>query len=79
MLDRIGEREIVAPGVLQSVAQRDQFLPTVDRNAPAVFEIAAQFFRFDPQIDNVAVGPDEWMKWLDLARRSIRLFRGDKL
>ena len=66
MLDGIGEREEIAAGFLQPVAQRDQFLPAVDRDAPAVFEIAFELLRFDAKIDNVAVGPNEWMKRLDL-------------
>ena len=41
MLHRIGEGEEIAPGVFETVAQRDQFLPTVHCNSPAVFEIAS--------------------------------------
>src|SRR5439155_12681662 len=72
MLDWIGEGEKVAAGVFQTVAQRDQFLPAVDRDQPAKLQIAFEFFRFDSKIDNVAVRPNEWAKRLDVSRcRSI--------
>src|SRR5438105_2440214 len=66
MLHWIREREEVAPGILQSVTQRDEFLPTIDGDQPAILEIAAKFLGFDAEINNVAVGPDKRMKWLDV-------------
>src|SRR5207244_1193113 len=72
MLHWVREREEVAPGILQSVTQRDEFLPTIDGDQPAILEIAAKFLGFNAEIDYVAVGPDEWMKRLDVGdRRSI--------
>ena len=72
MLHRIGECEEIAAGVFQSVAKRDQFLPAIDGDQPAVLQIAPEFFRFDAKIDNVRVGPDERMKRLDVGNgRSI--------
>ena len=40
MLNRIRECEEIAAGILQAVTQRDQFLPTVDRDQPTKFQIA---------------------------------------
>ena len=74
MLHRIGEGEKITPGVFKSVAQRDQFLPTVHRNSPAVFEIASELFCFDAKVDNVRVGPNEGMKRLDLGHGRSILF-----
>src|SRR4029077_17130440 len=62
MLDRVGESEEIAPGVFQTVTQGDQFLPTVDGDKPFVFEIADEFFRFDAEVDNVAVRPNKWVE-----------------
>ncbi len=53
MLNRIGKREEIAAGVFQSVAKRDQFLPAIDRDQPAVLQIASEFLRLDAKIDNV--------------------------
>ena len=53
MLNRIGKREEIAAGVFESVAKRNQFLPAIDCDEPAVLQIAAKFFRLDAKIDNV--------------------------
>ena len=53
MLNRIGEREEVAPAVFESVAERDQFLPAIDRDKPAVLQIPLEFFGLNAKIDNV--------------------------
>ena len=37
MLNRIGQREEIAAGILESVAKRNQFLPAIDCDEPAVF------------------------------------------
>src|SRR5262249_26427471 len=66
VLDWIGEGEEIAPGALQSVSQANQFFPTVHRDQPAEFQVAFELFRFDPKIHNVRIGPDEWMKRLNL-------------
>src|SRR2546430_13165306 len=66
MLDWISEGEEIASGFLETVAQRDQLLPTIDRNDPAIVQFAAQLFRFDAKIDNIAIGPYEWMERLDV-------------
>ncbi len=66
MLNRIGEREKIATGVFESVAKRNQFLPAIDGDEPAIFQIAAQFFRLDAKIDNIGVCPDKRMKRLDV-------------
>ena len=72
MLNRIGKREEIASGIFQSVAQRNEFFPAIDRHEPAVFEIAGQLFCFNAKIDNVGVGPNERVERLDLGRgRSI--------
>jgi hypothetical protein len=64
MLNGIGEGEEIATGAFESVAERNQFLPAIDSDEPAVIQIAPKFFRFDTEIDNVRVGPDKRMKWL---------------
>src|SRR5438128_5030293 len=66
MLHRIGEGEEIASSFLQSIAQSDQFLPTIDRDQPAIFEIALELLGFDAKIDNVAIAPNKWMEWLDV-------------
>ena len=66
MLNRIGKREEIAAGVLESVAERNQFLPAIDCDEPAVLQIAPEFFRLDAKIDNVGVGPDKRVKRLDV-------------
>src|SRR6266404_7769662 len=66
MLHWVREREEVAPGILQSVTQRDEFLPTIDGDQPAILEIAAKFLGFDAKIDYVAVSPDKWMEWFNV-------------
>src|SRR5438105_10775168 len=74
MLNWIGECKKIASGVFQTIAQRDQFLPTVDRDQPAKFQIAFELFRFAPKIDNVRVRPTERVERLDVGRcRSIFL------
>src|SRR5262249_34755011 len=65
MLHRVRKREKIAPGALESVPQRDEFLPTIDGDQPAILEIAAEHLGFNAEIDNVAVGPDKWMERLD--------------
>ena len=66
MLHWIGEGEEIAARVFQAVPQRDQLLPTVDRDQPAESQIALELFSFDSEIDHVAVRPDERMKRLDV-------------
>ena len=67
MLHRIAQREERAAGALQSIAQRDQFLPTVDADPPAVASNRREFFGFDVEIGHVGIAPDERMKRLDVA------------
>src|SRR4029077_17071560 len=43
MLNRIGKREEIAAGVFESVAERNQFLPAIDCDEPAVLQIAPEF------------------------------------
>ena len=72
MLHRVGEGEEIAPGVPESVTQRKQFLPAIDCDQPGVLEITTEFFGFDAEIDNVAIGPHKWMERLDIGNcRSI--------
>src|SRR5438067_9718589 len=72
MLHRIGRGEKIAPGVLESVAQCDEFLPAINRDQPAVFETALKLFGLDTKIDNVRIEPDKWVKGLDIGNgRSI--------
>ena len=73
MLNRIGEREEIAAGVFESVAKRNQVLPAIDCDEPAVLQIAPEFLRLDAKIDNVRVGPDKRVKRLDVGSgRTIR-------
>src|SRR5437867_5436453 len=73
MLHRIGKSEEIAPGVFESVAQCDEFFPAIDRDQPAVLEIALKLFGFDAEIDNVRVAPDKWVKRLNVGNsRSVR-------
>src|SRR5919198_446345 len=53
MLNRICECEEVASGAFQSVAERDQFLPAIDRDEPTVLQIGPKFFTLNAEIDNV--------------------------
>src|SRR4029077_13143207 len=52
MLNRIGKREEIAAGVFESVTERDQFLPAIDCDEPAVILISAEFFRLYAKIAN---------------------------
>src|SRR5438067_13905172 len=73
MLHRVSEREEIASGIFQSIPQRDQFLPAIHGDQPAILEIALEFFGFDTEIDNVAISPDERLKWLDIDKsRTVR-------
>src|SRR5207244_13379078 len=74
MLNRIGEREEIATGVFESVAKRNQFLPAIHCDEPAVLQIAPEFFRLDAKIDNVRVGPDKRVKRLDVGYRRTIVF-----
>ena len=68
MLHRIGEREEIAPGALQAVAQRDQLLPAVDGDEPVELQVAGELLGvLHPEIRHVAIRPDERMKRLDVA------------
>src|SRR5262249_55612262 len=66
MLNRIAKREEITAGAFESVAKRDQFLPAIDCDKPPVLQIASEFLRLDPKIDNVGVGPDKRVKRLDV-------------
>src|SRR5262249_21020482 len=66
MLDRIGKGEEIAPRILQSVSESDQFFPTVDRDQPAELQIAFELLGFDSEIDNVRVSPNKRMERLDV-------------
>src|SRR5712675_2545901 len=66
MLNRIGKREEIAAGVFESVTKRNQFLPAIDCDEPAVLQIAPELLSLDPKIDNVGVRPDKRMKRLDV-------------
>ena len=73
MLHRIGKGEEIAPRAFESVAQCDEFLPTIDRDQPAVLEIALKLFGFDAKIDNIRVAPDKWVERLNVGDgRSVR-------
>ena len=66
MLDRIIKGEEIATRLFETVAQRDQFFPTIDRDQPAIFEVAFEPLGLDAKIDNVRVAPNKWMEWLDV-------------
>src|ERR1700704_6225104 len=66
MLNRIAQSEVVAARVLETIAQRNQFLPAIGCDTPTVSKIAFELFGIDAKIDNVAVGPDKRMEGLDL-------------
>src|SRR5204863_1705501 len=73
MLHRIGQGEEIAPSAFESVAQCDEFFPAIDRDQPAVLEIALKLFGFDAEIDNIRVAPDKWVKRLNIGNsRSVR-------
>src|SRR6187402_1819759 len=68
MLHRIAQGEKVAARSLESVAERDQFFPVIGRDQPIVFRLARQLFSIrQAEIGHVAIGPNEGMKFLDLA------------
>ena len=64
MLHRIVEGEESAACFFETVAQCDQFLPTIDRDQPSVFEIAPELLGFNAEIDDVRVGPNKRMERL---------------
>src|SRR4030095_9547587 len=73
MLHRIGKGEEIAPGIFESVAQGDEFFPAVDRDQPAVLEIALKLFGFDAKVHNIRVAPDKWVERLNVGNgRSVR-------
>src|SRR4029453_10832491 len=73
MLDGISESEEIAAGVFESVAQGDEFFPAIDRDQPAIPEIALKLFGFDAKIDNIRVAPDKWVERLNVGDgRSVR-------
>ena len=67
MLDRVAQSEETATGVFESVAQRDQFFPTVEADAPPISQISLEFFRIYTKIGDIRIEPDEWMKLFDVA------------
>ena len=69
MLDRVGQSKKITVRLLQSIAQRDQLLPAVHRDAPAILEIAGQFLRLDPEIGHVGITPDKRMERLGFLDR----------
>ena len=74
MLHRIAQREEAASGALQSIAQGDQLLPTVDADSPGITQVAREFFSIDVEIGHVGIAPDERVERLDVGRgRSIFL------
>ncbi len=79
MLHRIAQGEKAAARTLQAVAQRDQFLPTIDRDQPVELQIAGEFLGvFQSEIRDIAVRPDERVKGLDVADRAAVFLRAGK-
>src|SRR5439155_23384035 len=66
MLHRIVEGEEIAVRFLEAVAQSDQFLPTINRDQPAVLQVAFELLGLNSKIDNIGVAPDKWMERLDV-------------
>ena len=66
MLHRIAQREETPARALQSVSERDQFLPAVDANPPTIAQIAGEFFGVDIEIGDVRIAPDKRMERLDV-------------
>ena len=56
----------VAVRFLEAVAQSDQFLPTINRDQPAVLQVAFELLGLNSKIDNIGVAPDKWMERLDV-------------
>ena len=74
MLHRIAQREEAAAGALQPVTERDQLLPAVDADPPAVTQIAAELLGLDVEIGHVGIAPDKRVKRLDIGRGRAILF-----
>ncbi len=74
MLHRIAQREETATRALQSIAERDQFLPTVDADPPAIPQIAFELFGVDIEIGHVGIAPDERVERLDVGDGRAVLF-----
>src|SRR5256886_17608545 len=66
MLHRIVEAEEIAVRFFEAVAQSDQFLPTINRDQPAVLQVAFELFGLNSKIDNIGVAPHNWMERLDV-------------
>src|SRR6476646_7385730 len=75
MLQRIAQREKIAPGFFQPVAYRNEFFPTVDRNEPVVSQVTNKFLRvLESEVGDIAIGPDKRMKRLDIDGRVALFF-----
>ena len=74
-MHRIAQSEKTAARVLKSVAERDQFLPAVDADPPAEFQIARKFLGVRlAEIGDIGIAPDKRMEFLDLAAGGAILF-----
>src|SRR5262245_3451421 len=67
MLHRITQCEKAAAGILESIAQGNQFLPAINANPPAIPQIAFESFSVDIEIGDIGVAPDKRMERLDIA------------
>ena len=75
MLHRIAQPEKITPRLFQTVAQRDQLFPAIDDDKPVVFQVACEFLCIlQPEIGNIAIGPDEGMKRLNIDSRVALFF-----
>ena len=75
MLHRIAQREKITPRLFQTVAQRDQLFPAIDGHEPIVFQIACEFLCIlQAEIGDIAIGPDEGMKRLNIDRGTAIFF-----
>src|SRR5438552_427588 len=66
MLHRIAQREETATGALESVAQGNQFLPTVDGDPPTIAQIARELFGVDVEIGDIGIAPDKRVERFDV-------------
>src|SRR5262249_23512961 len=75
MLHRIAQPEKITPSLFQTVAQRDQLFPAIDAHEPVVFQIACESLRIlQPEIGDIAIGPDKGMKGLNIDGRAALFF-----
>src|SRR5262245_12581892 len=74
VLHRIVQSEKIASDLFESVAEGDQFLPTVSSDTPAIAQIALELFSIDVEVRNIGITPKKWVERLDVCRGRTILF-----